>query len=463
MKKQGSQKFKQKQWVHWGQWVQPTLSACFWDHWSQHNKKFPFAIGRLRGKLLVFDGHFFFEKRDKGVLRAFIQESTGKKRILSILEQWVDDVYFSCKARISEGETLLESLEIMKECCKDVVNPWTFFGFLDSVLEEEIKKICAEKGYDFEAITQSIRPLRKSFTVLQSEEAVKLQKKWNNYKIFSHDLEEIKALNPSLAAEIKKHIQKFAFVGLHHFVGEPYNLERFFEIKESTSPKEKPLKISPELTWYVHLGSIAAWARTHMAETSGMIQLAIKPTLLSTNKELGLNDQDYLWMTADELIQAMKNPKKWKKPNLKDRKEKVGVYSDSGGKEIVVAREKVDYFLKQLIPEQKQSHFPLKGRAASPGKVIGIVRIVIRPEQISKVNEGDILVCPETSPDFIVGMKRAVGVITNQGGITSHAAIISRELGIPCIVGVEHATDILKDGQTIELDAFKGEICLRTK
>ena len=98
------------------------------------------------------------------------------------------------------------------------------------------------------------------------------------------------------------------------------------------------------------------------------------------------------------------------------------------------------------------------GKIASQGKVTGIARIVVRPEDISKVAEGDILVAPETSPDFIVGLKRAVGVITNQGGITSHAAIVSREFGIPCLVGVDNATSIIKDGQRIELDALKGEV-----
>ncbi|MEK6920520.1 MAG: PEP-utilizing enzyme, partial [Nanoarchaeota archaeon] len=72
----------------------------------------------------------------------------------------------------------------------------------------------------------------------------------------------------------------------------------------------------------------------------------------------------------------------------------------------------------------------------------------------------DILVAPETAPDFLPAMALAAGIITNRGGVTSHAAIVSRELGKPCTVGVKDATSILCDGQQIELNADKGEIRL---
>lgn len=105
-----------------------------------------------------------------------------------------------------------------------------------------------------------------------------------------------------------------------------------------------------------------------------------------------------------------------------------------------------------------QGNIILKGGAASPGIVTGHVKIVENPKQINKIKKGDILVSPMTSPDFVPAMKLASGIITDLGGVTSHAAIVSRELGIPCVVGTGEATKKLKDGDVVTIDGKKGEI-----
>ena len=74
------------------------------------------------------------------------------------------------------------------------------------------------------------------------------------------------------------------------------------------------------------------------------------------------------------------------------------------------------------------------------------------------MKDGEILVAPMTSPDYIVAMRKASAIVTDVGGLMSHAAIISRELGIPCIVGTKIATQVLKDGDLVEVDANKGII-----
>ena len=75
---------------------------------------------------------------------------------------------------------------------------------------------------------------------------------------------------------------------------------------------------------------------------------------------------------------------------------------------------------------------------------------------MEKMDKGDVLVSPMTSPDFVLAMKKASAVITDAGGITCHAAIVSRELKIPCIVGTKIATKVLKDGDLVEVNANKG-------
>ena len=77
---------------------------------------------------------------------------------------------------------------------------------------------------------------------------------------------------------------------------------------------------------------------------------------------------------------------------------------------------------------------------------------------LPKVQKGDILVASMTMPQYIPAMEKAAGFITDEGGITCHAAIIARELDVPCIVGTKNATKLLKDGDKVELDAIKGII-----
>lgn len=100
----------------------------------------------------------------------------------------------------------------------------------------------------------------------------------------------------------------------------------------------------------------------------------------------------------------------------------------------------------------------LHGAAASLGLASGPVKIIKGPEEIDKVLQGDILVTEMTNPEYVPAMRRAAAIVTNTGGRTSHAAIVSRELGIPCVVGTEKATETLKQGQIITVDGSKGMV-----
>jgi len=100
----------------------------------------------------------------------------------------------------------------------------------------------------------------------------------------------------------------------------------------------------------------------------------------------------------------------------------------------------------------------LVGIDASPGIAAGPVKIVPGPEDIHKVDHGDVLVTEMTTPDFVPAMKRAAAIVTDKGGKTAHAAIVSRELGIPCVVGTGRATQILRDNQVVTVDGSRGKV-----
>jgi len=122
---------------------------------------------------------------------------------------------------------------------------------------------------------------------------------------------------------------------------------------------------------------------------------------------------------------------------------------------------KVHYLEYPALVEENQfdkQQKVIKGVSASKGIVKGKVKIIFGTKDFQKLKPGDILVTEMTRPDFISVMKKASAIITDEGSLTCHAAIVARELGIPCIVGTKIATRLLKDNQEIEVDANKGII-----
>ena len=108
--------------------------------------------------------------------------------------------------------------------------------------------------------------------------------------------------------------------------------------------------------------------------------------------------------------------------------------------------------------DEDEGEVLVSGLGSAPGIVSGAVRIVTKLDHLDQVAEGDIIVTEMTMPDMVPAMKRAVGIITDEGGMTSHAAIISRELGVPAVVGTGDATRTLSNGQMVTLDGSKGTV-----
>ncbi len=108
--------------------------------------------------------------------------------------------------------------------------------------------------------------------------------------------------------------------------------------------------------------------------------------------------------------------------------------------------------------EQIKGEIILTGLAASPGIASGKVRIIKDLEDLPKIQKGDILVTKMTNPDMVVSMQKSAAIITDDGGLTAHAAIVSREMGIPAVVGTEKATAKLKDDEIVTVDGFSGKI-----
>ncbi len=167
--------------------------------------------------------------------------------------------------------------------------------------------------------------------------------------------------------------------------------------------------------------------------------------------------EDISYMLEEEIIEFLNNGKSTPKAVIEKRKGGFAIYFTEENKIECKSGDDVEPALKELgLSVSEEFLEEIKGIPASHGRAKGIVKIVKGVADLGKVQKGDILVAVVTHPDYVIAMHKAAAIITDEGGITSHAAILSREFGIPCVVGTKNATRSLKDGDEVDVDANSG-------
>jgi phosphohistidine swiveling domain-containing protein len=183
------------------------------------------------------------------------------------------------------------------------------------------------------------------------------------------------------------------------------------------------------------------WLREEMRDLSTRLYYHIRRHLLEIARRRGIGD-DIFFMTFQEIIRDDRR-------NLAHR------------------REVFDSYRHFKAPNEIGARFPfhpttagdaLRGIGASQGVVRGIARIARSVEEAARVEQGAILVCPFTDPGWTVTLDRVAGVVTETGGLLSHAAVICREYGIPAVLAIPRATERIRDGQTVEIDGGRGSV-----
>ena len=162
---------------------------------------------------------------------------------------------------------------------------------------------------------------------------------------------------------------------------------------------------------------------------------------------------DAEFLTIDEIVSGV-----YPNQTIVDQRKKGFVYF----KGELSTPESISDFVRplgiEIAKEDVNEADELKGQSASVGVVTGTVKIVFEKSQMGKVQKGDILVASMTTPDFMSAIRLASALITDEGGITCHAAIIAREMKKPCVIGTKIATRVLRDGDIVEVDAMNGVV-----
>ena len=195
--------------------------------------------------------------------------------------------------------------------------------------------------------------------------------------------------------------------------------------------------------------------RTHRTDVINQAAYWYMPTLERMAKERGLTYEEFLYCTAEEVISGQPS-----KAVLEERRKYhvLALFEEGGERVIRCLSDAESEPIKKLVDEEVLDVSEFKGTIANRGYAKGTVRIIMGRQDFPNVKDGDVLVTSMTTPEMVPAMRRAAAFVTDEGGITCHAAIISRELGKPCIIGTKIATKVLKVGDLVEVDAEKGTV-----
>lgn len=321
------------------------------------------------------------------------------------------------------------------------------FAF-DFTLEEFLKDMKVKYPEDFNVINSHIFSRKPSFIDKANEELVELDKKYSGdfKKVYTKFIKDFGWLQNSYKGRfeldgewVKSHLNQLKIIN------------KKTKIKNNISvPLPKKYKL---------LVGAARFGITFRDDKKKLLLIAVdlmEKWLRNTSRENNWEFDYMRWLSVDEVLDAIYGDKdiveRAKKYQLEN--ERCGIMTSHGFDDVDIS------LWKKVIELQSNGYAKeITGLPANNGNIRGTVKIIINPfKERDKFKNGDILVTAMTRPEFLPLMKQASAIITDEGGITCHAAIVSRELNIPCIIGTKFATKVLKDGDLVEVDANNGII-----
>ncbi len=288
------------------------------------------------------------------------------------------------------------------------------------------------------------------------------------------------ALEKKGAESIKKHVKKYYWLSIRYFLGEPWDESVIRHRLEGVSPsqasailnkrlraradREKTVEsvthaFSKEDKQLVSLIRKIVYLRTQRGDFVHQSAGAARPLLLKLAELLEVSYDGLLNLYAEEIAEALRG-KFDHNLHIRNRRQAFLIYHFDKVKSQVLEGSEVEAFCNThtFLRGGAENVKSFVGKTGYRGKCSGPVKIVRTSEDVKKVNRGDIMVSAMTTSNFMPAMEKAAAFITDEGGITCHAAIIAREMHKPCVIGTKVGTKVLKDGDIVEVDADKGII-----
>ncbi|NTU66409.1 MAG: hypothetical protein HGB08_00630 [Candidatus Moranbacteria bacterium] len=427
------------QWVFWGRWKFPLFANATYNSYknSPVYKKINMPED-FTGNATNIDGYVYGFKKDHAVFNEFIRNKFQSDHA------WFENFFSLCEEtvgyanRIKKDKDIALSMEtfINIGCLTMVIH------FCDKGLEMMVPEVAEASHLSSEEFSKLLVPHRPTY-VMQYKQALRELKKEN----------------------IKEFLDKFDWIGTNYLNGErliEMDVER--EMQDLPEIEQEPIidesGLDEKAKSQINILQSLIYYRSINAELVNKVINSQWGSLDDLANKYGYIRNDFNVATPQEVITLLREgilPQDFQKRLDDGGLERNGIaYSD--GKLYLLFGKELQEKLEIFEPVSSDSSSDITGTPAFKGKARGIVKIVENAGDLKKIEEGNIIVSPETMPDYIIGMKKAAAFVTNQGGITSHAAIVARELKKPCIIGTKIATQILKDGDLVEVDADNGVV-----
>ena len=361
--------------------------------------------------------------------------------------------------------------------------------FFSNYLLEKLRTFLESKGLAHKASEYySILSSSEKQSEVQKEELARLEFLIDGGSkaleaIREKDVPLLESRHPDVMSKLKKHLREFgaltyAYAGpamtLEYLIGvmkEDLNhdlaarkreiIDHFLNIKKEKEAIISEIGLPEELEYAFGVSAELMFMKDWRKGAYQRSYLLMDPVLGELAERLGFTLKEIKFLTLEEVRQVLLEEKREHYQKLMPTRLEYCCTVTENGQTKVFEGTRCDEIKKELVEmkvKPASDTRELQGLIAYKGKVQGTVKIVLTVEDIPKVNVGDILVSSATNPDLIVAMKKAAAFVTDSGGIISHAAIVSREMQKPCVVGTKIATKVLKDGDLVEVDAEQGVI-----
>ena len=460
---------KKDEWDYFGRYDQAPFSASFWVYWYDESTGERLGIPKLDGRLIRIGGHQSFKKEDVHKLNLFAEKicdvqdvvwrNSFKKTVLEILDEH-KNLLPLLKNNPSDGKLL----DKFVKSCRRVALPWLVVGLFSNYLDEYLRQ--KSKGFDIDlTVVMKNTPYKISPLIQPHKEALEIKKMLKEAglldavkKSVPAALDEIRK-NASIWQKIRDHIRNYEWLRTHHFSGEPLTVESFLrevlEIEEKKNINQK-IDIPEELRFLVDFFWELSFLRDNIVAIFNRVAYAARPLLTEIGRGFKLSYEEVLLLTPKEINKYLKAGAEPEKTSLMKREKGYCILIKDGEEVIIDNTQELMELTKALVPQLDMGTTEIKGVGASKGRAVGTVKVFLVPKGMERMQKGDVLVTSMTTPDFVPLMQKAVAIVTDLGGSLSHAAIVSRELGKPCVIDTKVATQVLKDGDIVEVDADKG-------
>lgn len=447
---------KKEDWYHVGKWIQPAFSGDFWlrpygVYWIK------LGMPKVIQGVLEINGNFYIHNNERESIRKFLN------RICKIKDQKFVDNFRKITTEIFEeykkvekdlenpNKSLKELYDIFIEYSSKIMSSWYSSWQLTDFISEIIEEWSSANNKNLKEVIDSI-PYKQTILLKHNKDILEIKKEMKKRKLNEKSVKRDK----ELWDKIQRLIEEYRWIGTHHFWGEPYSIEKFYDdMKNLEEVNKEQKKVANNFKFLATVASEFGYVRQYSAEIFDIIAFKAKKLLENIAEDLGIKYDELLLMQIEEIRECLNGRKI--PSNLKSRKSYVAyIMGNESG--MIFDKNQINKLLNEFIDTPTKNTKEIKGVVASNGYAKGKAKIFLIPKDVDKMKKGDILVTTMTTPDFVPLMKKSSAIITDAGGLLCHAAIISRELKKPCIISTKFATQVLKDGDLVEVDADKGII-----